>query len=542
MKAFKSLKLSDKNSSKIKLISFNFNSYFNKKKNIRENLKESTIYNHKNNLSFNYYKLNLFTQFSEKIPNKIVNDNDMENNKNKNKNGIIHNNNVNIEGNTNVNINVDNNSNSNNKNPNRINNNSNSKKFTEEINDFIKYFSPYLNRNSKTLIISISLIIMSKGMITMSSYFLKLVIEAISAHKHIYIPISFLLSFLLVRILGYGLNEYKQIKLNKVSNDIIVNFNRDMIKYLFKLDFQEFKNNSNQIITRMNKSIEGIDHMSKFLLGNIFANIVEFGIVSCTLYYFMGYKYCIIIISTYVAYIYSSKIIMNKRIPIIREKHNSDEKIENKLSEIVYNIDSIKYFSQEKKEEEIMINNVNENRKLEVKVIKSLAVLNSVQYGIISLGMFGCLYFGIYDCYSGKMSPGDLIMLQSIFAQIMQPLFTVGTLMRTVTETRIKVGFAIDAIKHSKLIMENEKTLVNVKNEFIDNNFNIEFKNVHFSYNNKGNYHEILKGVDMIFKTNEITAIVGKSGQGKSTIFNLIVSFLFTLSTNFFNQMKVKYT
>lgn len=395
------------------------------------------------------------------------------------------------------------------------------KRFSEEINDFIKHFSPYLKRNSKPIFVSIALIILSKGMITMSSYFLKLVIEAISASKQIYVPISFLIGFLIVRVLGYTLNEYKLIKLNKVSNDIIVNFNRDMIKYLFKLDFQQFKNNSSQIITRMNKSIEGIDHMSKFFLGNIFANIVEFCIVSCTLYYFMGYKYCVIIISTYFSYIYSTKIIMNRRIPIIREKHHSDEKIENKLSEIVYNIDSIKYFSQEKKEEDIMINNVNSNRKLEVKVIKSLIILNSVQYFIISIGMFGCLYFGIYDCYSGKMSPGDLIMLQSIFAQIMQPLFTVGTLMRTVTETRIKVGFAIDAIKHSKFLFEKEKE--NVNDTFIGNNFDLEFKNVHFSYKNSN--HEILNGINMIFKENEITAIVGKSGQGKSTIFNLIVSF-----------------
>lgn len=46
----------------------------------------------------------------------------------------------------------------------------------------------------------------------------------------------------------------------------------------------------------------------------------------------------------------------------------------------------------------------------------------------------------------------------------------------------------------------------------------IELKNVRFSYKTE----EILKGIDMVFEPNQITAIVGKSGSGKTTILNLI--------------------
>lgn len=46
----------------------------------------------------------------------------------------------------------------------------------------------------------------------------------------------------------------------------------------------------------------------------------------------------------------------------------------------------------------------------------------------------------------------------------------------------------------------------------------IELKNVRFSYKTE----EVLKGVDMVFEPNQITAIVGKSGSGKTTILNLI--------------------
>ena len=50
---------------------------------------------------------------------------------------------------------------------------------------------------------------------------------------------------------------------------------------------------------------------------------------------------------------------------------------------------------------------------------------------------------------------------------------------------------------------------------------NIEFKNVSFSYNDKSNL--ILDNCNLKIKTNESTAIIGRSGAGKTTILNLIL-------------------
>ena len=54
------------------------------------------------------------------------------------------------------------------------------------------------------------------------------------------------------------------------------------------------------------------------------------------------------------------------------------------------------------------------------------------------------------------------------------------------------------------------------------NNFDIEFKDVHFSYNKDT---EALKGMNFIAKQNTVTALVGASGGGKSTVAHLIPRF-----------------
>ena len=52
---------------------------------------------------------------------------------------------------------------------------------------------------------------------------------------------------------------------------------------------------------------------------------------------------------------------------------------------------------------------------------------------------------------------------------------------------------------------------------------NIKLNNVYFSYDGK---RDVLKNINMEFKNNSLTAIVGKSGCGKSTVVNMLIGAL----------------
>jgi len=53
----------------------------------------------------------------------------------------------------------------------------------------------------------------------------------------------------------------------------------------------------------------------------------------------------------------------------------------------------------------------------------------------------------------------------------------------------------------------------------------IEFKDVHFSYDQEGEPKEALRGVSLKVKRGEVVALVGPSGAGKSTLMNLLPRF-----------------
>ncbi len=89
------------------------------------------------------------------------------------------------------------------------------------------------------------------------------------------------------------------------------------------------------------------------------------------------------------------------------------------------------------------------------------------------------------------------------------------------------IGMQISLLNMSKAALDRYDDLSKIKaidESFGDTkitDFDIEFKDVRFSYGEK----EILKGVNLKIPQNKMTALVGRSGGGKTTITNLIARF-----------------
>ncbi len=96
--------------------------------------------------------------------------------------------------------------------------------------------------------------------------------------------------------------------------------------------------------------------------------------------------------------------------------------------------------------------------------------------------------------------------------QIVYTLDYVGMLMEYIKD------FNLSASRVFQIIESDQKEQFGTKNlKHINGNF--EFKDVYFSYEED---EPILKGINFKIKANETVSFVGKSGSGKSTIFNLL--------------------
>ncbi len=93
-------------------------------------------------------------------------------------------------------------------------------------------------------------------------------------------------------------------------------------------------------------------------------------------------------------------------------------------------METTRFFTRE--DEEIKkYHEMNKNlNKANLNLQYSLSALNTGQQCIIAAGMFGNLAMAALDVSHGLLTPGDFVMIQSIFLQIAQPLFFMGTVFR----------------------------------------------------------------------------------------------------------------
>ncbi|OWP83766.1 hypothetical protein BWK59_08785 [Flavobacterium davisii] len=125
-----------------------------------------------------------------------------------------------------------------------------------------------------------------------------------------------------------------------------------------------------------------------------------------------------------------------------------------------------------------------------------------------------CAYFII----KGEMTLGTLLSISYIIGQLMTPIQNLVTFVRDTQDTSI-------ANKRISTIYDNEeedhKTKINVE----DNIFKtIKIKEVSFKY--PGNFNPfVLENISFSIPQNSITAIVGASGSGKTSLLKLLLSY-----------------
>ena len=70
---------------------------------------------------------------------------------------------------------------------------------------------------------------------------------------------------------------------------------------------------------------------------------------------------------------------------------------------------------------------------------RTLGVLNSVQRAIFGAGLTFNLILAAYYTQKGILSTGDIIMIQALMMQFLNPLFFLGTMYRSFTDTFVDV-------------------------------------------------------------------------------------------------------
>ena len=197
-----------------------------------------------------------------------------------------------------------------------------------------------------------------------------------------------------------------------------------------------------------------------------------------------------------------------------RNSRSAAADLATRLDEIFHGISSIKLINGEKREHSKFSNRLNKFVTNSISSEAGVAAIPSLMDIIAGIGFVGVLTYGGYQIIEGTKTVGEFMSFFTAIALLFEPIRRLGTIggaWQTVFTNleRIRNIFDLDAdIVPSKTIQAKD---VNFTND-------IKFDNVHLSVNEK----DILRGITFTAQAEKTTAIVGPSGAGKTTLFNLI--------------------
>ena len=193
--------------------------------------------------------------------------------------------------------------------------------------------------------------------------------------------------------------------------------------------------------------------------------------------------------------------------------YNVKRDISDKIQEGLDSVHEIKSYNRE----EVFLNTLNSKLdNLEKFMIKGellIGVLINLSYVFLKLGLPSVILYGAYLLSTGSVNIFTYLVFLVVTARIYNPIMDAMNNLALLIYLNVR-------IKRMKEM--DEMPIQNGKPEFYPENYDIEFKNVDFSYQDGV---QTLKKVSFIAKQGDVTALVGPSGGGKSTVTKLAARF-----------------
>lgn len=204
--------------------------------------------------------------------------------------------------------------------------------------------------------------------------------------------------------------------------------------------------------------------------------------------------------------------------PIFKKRGKLNAEVTGRLTETLNGVRVIKGFNAEEQESKIFEQGTEEIFQNVKTSLTATSLITSSATFLLGLASAGIMGIGGYFIIGGKMTTGEFINFTLLLGFMIAPIVQMSNIGSQITE-------AFAGLDRTQEIMnmtpEDDPELRPIQ---VDNlKGDIVFENVSFSYQEE---KEVLHSISFSAPAGSVTALVGSSGSGKSTIASLVGTFL----------------
>ena len=204
--------------------------------------------------------------------------------------------------------------------------------------------------------------------------------------------------------------------------------------------------------------------------------------------------------------------------PIFRQRGKINAEVTGRLTESLGGIRVIKGFNAEQSEIKVFENGVARMFENVKKSLTATSLVTSSGTLLVGLATIGIIWFGSGVVINGTMTIGDLVAFISFLALLVTPMVQMGNIGSQFTEAFAGLDRTNELLSLSE---ENEDVKRSIK--LSDCKGHLTFCDVSFGYEKNV---KVLKNISFDAPEGSVTALVGSSGSGKTTIAGLAATFL----------------
>lgn len=204
--------------------------------------------------------------------------------------------------------------------------------------------------------------------------------------------------------------------------------------------------------------------------------------------------------------------------PIFRLRGKINAEVTGRLTETLAGVRVIKAFNAEGQENIVFEKGVDKLYQNVKKSLTATALMTSSSTFLIGVATTGIMGMGGYAMMMGEMTVGDFLFFTLILGFMIAPIVQMSDIGSQLTEALAGLDRTEELMNMTAEEDDQERTiqLHSIKGD-------IEFKDVSFSYDEG---KEVLHDINFKAPAGSVTALVGSSGSGKSTIAGLSATFL----------------
>ncbi|HEC59474.1 MAG TPA: ABC transporter ATP-binding protein/permease [Methylophaga sp.] len=384
----------------------------------------------------------------------------------------------------------------------------------------IRSLFPYIWTFKGRVAVALTLLIFAKFANVGIPLALKGAVDALDPKQQdlIYLPILMIIIYGCLRLASSLFSELRDALFAKVIYRSVRHVAGNIFEHLHKLSLRfHLQRQTGGISRDIERGTRGISFLMNFMIFNILPTLVEIALVTIILLTKYDSIFAIITSVTILLYIVYTLLITEWRMRFRRAMNDMDSEANNQAVDSLLNYETVKYFNNEQYELQRYDEKLTTWEAAAIKNQTSLSLLNVGQGAIIATGLTILMLLVGQGVVDGKLSLGDLVLINAFLLQLYLPL---GFL-----------GFVYREIRHSLADMERMFVLLEEAQETVDEtkatslvveHGTIQFNHVDFYYDAN---RPILHDINFTIEAGKKLAIVGASGSGKSTIIRLLFRF-----------------